>query len=509
MGLPWFRVHTVVLNDPGRLIAVHLMHTALVSGWAWSMAFYELAVFDPSDPVLNPMWRQGMFVLPFMTRLGITKSWAAWNISGESISSNPGVWSYEGVAAAHIVLSGLLFLAAIWHWSFWDLELFRDPRTGNPALDLPKIFGIHLFLSGLLCFGFGAFHVTGLFGPGIWVSDPFGITGSVEPVSPSWGADGFDPYNPGGIAAHHIAAGILGIIAGLFHLTVRPPKRLYVSLRMGNIETVLSSSIAAVFFAAFVVSGTMWYGSAATPIELFGPTRYQWDQGFFQQEIQRRVQTSLAQGDTLSGAWSKIPEKLSFYDYIGNNPAKGGLFRSGPMDNGDGIAVGWLGHAVFTDKEGRELSVRRMPTFFETFPVLLIDKDGIVRADVPFRRAESKYSIEQVGVQLSFYGGELDGVSFTDASTVKKYARRSQLGEIFEFDRGILQSDGVFRSSPRGWFTFGHLCFALLFFFGHIWHGSRTIFRDVFAGIDPDLDEQIEFGAFEKLGDPTTKRQAI
>ena len=27
MGLPWYRVHTVVLNDPGRLIAVHLMHT--------------------------------------------------------------------------------------------------------------------------------------------------------------------------------------------------------------------------------------------------------------------------------------------------------------------------------------------------------------------------------------------------------------------------------------------------------------------------------------------------
>jgi photosystem II CP47 chlorophyll apoprotein len=24
MALPWYRVHTVVLNDPGRLIAVHL-----------------------------------------------------------------------------------------------------------------------------------------------------------------------------------------------------------------------------------------------------------------------------------------------------------------------------------------------------------------------------------------------------------------------------------------------------------------------------------------------------
>ncbi|KAG6540616.1 hypothetical protein Mapa_017945 [Marchantia paleacea] len=444
MGLPWYRVHTVVLNDPGRLIAVHLMHTAC---------------FDPSDPVLDPMWRQGMFVIPFMTRLGITKSWGGWSITGETVT-NAGIWSYEGVAAVHIVLSGLLFLAAIWHWVYWDLELFRDERTGKPSLDLPKIFGIHLFLSGVLCFAFGAFHVTGLFGPGIWISDPYGLTGKVQPVAPAWGAEGFDPFVPGGIASHHIAAGILGILAGLFHLSVRPPQRLYKGLRMGNVETVLSSSIAAVFFAAFVVAGTMWYGSAATPIELFGPTRYQWDQGFFQQEIDRRIRSSKAENLSLSEAWSKIPEKLAFYDYIGNNPAKGGLFRAGAMDNGDGIAVGWLGHAVFKDKE-----------------VVLVDEQGIVRADVPFRRAESKYSVEQVGVTVEFYGGELDGVSFSDPATVKKYARRAQLGEIFEFDRATLKSDGVFRSSPRG--------------------------------IDPDLDAQVEFGAFQKLGDPTTKRQVI
>ena len=101
------------------------------------------------------------------------------------------------------------------------------------------------------------------------------------------------------------------------------------------------------------------------------------------------------------------------------------------MNSGDGIAVGWLGHAVFKDKDGNELFVRRMPTFFETFPVILLDKNGVVRADVPFRRAESKYSIEQVGVSVTFYGGELDGVSFSNPATVKKYARRAQLGEIF------------------------------------------------------------------------------
>ncbi|KAK6769194.1 hypothetical protein RDI58_033564 [Solanum bulbocastanum] len=415
------------------------MHTALVAGWAGSMALYELAVFDPSDPVLDPMWRQGMFVIPFMTRLGITNSWGGWSITGGTVT-NPGIWSYEGVAGAHIVFSGLCFLAAIWHWVYWDLEIFCDERTGKPSLDLPKIFGIHLFLSGVACFGFGAFHVTGLYGPGIWVSDPYGLTGKVQPVNPAWGVEGFDPFVPGGIASHHIAAGTLGILAGLFHLSL-----LLLPELCGMVRQL-------------------------PPIELFGPTRYQWDQGYFQQEIYRRVSAGLAENQSLSEAWSKIPEKLAFYDYIGNNPAKGGLFRAGSMDNGDGIAVGWLGHPIFRDKEGRELFVRR--------------------------------------VTVEFYGGELNGVSYSDPATVKKYARRAQLGEIFELDRATLKSDGVFRSSPRGWFTFGHASFALLFFFGHIWHGARTLFRDVFAGIDPDLDAQVEFGAFQKLGDPTTKRQA-
>ncbi|KAE8766211.1 Photosystem II CP47 chlorophyll apoprotein [Hordeum vulgare] len=178
-----------------------------------------------------------------------------------------------------------------------------DPS--DPVLD-------PMWRQGVACFGFGAFHVTGLYGPGIWVSDPYGLTGKVQAVNPAWGAEGFDPFVPGGIASHHIAA-------------------------------------------AFVVAGTMWYGSATTPIELFGPTRYQWDQGYFQQEIYRRVSNGLAENLSLSEAWSKIPEKLAFYDYIGNNPAKGGLFRAGSMDNGDGIAVGWLGHPVFRDKEKGEM----------------------------------------------------------------------------------------------------------------------------------------------------------
>jgi photosystem II CP47 chlorophyll apoprotein len=78
---------------------------------------------------------------------------------------------------------------------------------------------------------------------------------------------------------------------------------------MGNIETVLQAVLLLYSAAAFIVAGTMWYGSATTPIELFGPTRYQWDLGFFQQEIDQRVQTSLAEGKSLPEAWAQIPEK--------------------------------------------------------------------------------------------------------------------------------------------------------------------------------------------------------
>jgi hypothetical protein len=38
-----------------------------------------------------------------------------------------------------------------------------------------------------------------------------------------------------------------------------------------------------------------------------------------------------------------------------------------------------------------------MPTFFEKIPVVLVVRDGIVRAVVLFRRAELKYSVEKAG----------------------------------------------------------------------------------------------------------------
>jgi photosystem II CP47 chlorophyll apoprotein len=489
------------------------MHTALLAGWAGSMALYELAIFDPTDPVLNPMWRQGMYVMPFMARLGVTSSWNGWDITGGVGSfdfDSLGFWgkalpysTFEGVAAAHILFSGLMMLAAIWHWTYWDLELWEDTRTGEAALDLPQIFGIHLTLAGVACFGFGLGHCGTV---GLWVSDPYGLTGHVEKVAPAWGADGFNPFNPGGIAANHIGAGLIGFIGGHFHMNNRPGERIYKNLRMGSLEGALASALAMTHFTGMVVAGTMWYGTASTPVELFGPTRYQWDNSYFKTEINRRVDTAMASGSSKAEAWATIPEKLAFYDYVGNSPAKGGLFRPGAMVNGDGVPTGWQGHIAFTDKEGNDLEVRRIPNFFENFPVILEDQNGNVKADIPFRRAEAKYSIEQTGVSATIFGGELNGKTFTDPVVVKRLARKAQLGEAFKFDRDRYKSDGVFRSGPRAWFAFSHACFGLLYIFGHWWHAGRALFSDTFTGIDPDMGDQVEFGLFKKLGDESTRR---
>jgi hypothetical protein len=49
------------------------------------------------------------------------------------------------------------------------------------------------------------------------------------------------------------------------------------------------------------------------------------------------------------------------------------------------------------------LAVIRCPAFFETFPVILIDEGGTVRADIGFYYASSLNSIEQRYDQMVLY----------------------------------------------------------------------------------------------------------
>jgi photosystem II CP47 chlorophyll apoprotein len=59
------------------------------------------------------MWRQGMFVLPFMTRLGYLNLGVVGQLAVNLRQTQN--LSYEA-ALQHIGLSGLLFAASIWHY---------------------------------------------------------------------------------------------------------------------------------------------------------------------------------------------------------------------------------------------------------------------------------------------------------------------------------------------------------------------------------------------------------
>lgn len=460
----------MLLNDPGRLISVHIVHTGLVAGWSAVMLAYECLIIDTTDQAYDPVWRQGCFVLPYASRLGVVTSTYHWSLG---ISHEASSWTYETVFVAHLILSGLLILASCWHWAFWDLNVFiSSSEPGSLVLDLNRIFGIHLGLSSLLSLGFGLIHLTGFgVGPGMWTSDAFGLLGSVRYVKPLFSIIGLTTYSYGVISSNHIGSGVLGLILSVWHISTRPGPSIYQALVMGNIESVLASSLIAVFLISLITSSSTWYGSVCYPIELLGPTRFQWDNGYFTNYIERRA--SVASGLGMSNYFCSIPDKLVIYDYIGSNPAKGGLFRSGPMIKGDGIVQNWLGHAVF-ELGGLPLSIRRMPSFFETFPVLLLDRAGTVRSDIPFRRSEARFSFDQIHVSVYFQGGILDAAEYCTPSIVKSYARKAQLGEILSFDCRTPSSEGVLRPSSRSWYSFTHLTLSLLFILGHLWHSGRA-----------------------------------
>ena len=105
---------------------------------------------------------------------------------------------------------GFTFCVVVPQWG-------RGLRSNTRVIDAPKLFGIHLALSGLLCLGFGGFHLGSY--PGFFVSDAFGLSGGLVVLAPDWTIRGFDAFNPSGVIAHHIAAGILCILGGAFHLS--------------------------------------------------------------------------------------------------------------------------------------------------------------------------------------------------------------------------------------------------------------------------------------------------
>jgi len=170
-------------------------------------------------------------------------------------------------------------------------------------------------------------------------------------------------------------------------------------------------------------------------------------------------------------------------DYVGVSPAKGGLFRAGPMVKGDGCVQAWAGHAFFQLPALAPLAVRRMPAFFETSRERCWNK-----------------SLSAGSTSARFAGGALDGAGLQQPAPVKAFARKAQLGEILAFERSSsAAADGLFRASARGWFAYSHALLMLLLAQGHLWHAARSLFKDTWTGARASEGAVAEYGAGERL----------
>lgn len=479
--LPWFRAHALVGGDPGRLVAAHCVHTGILAGWAAGMLAYDLLLLDPSDPLFDPTWRQGSLALPFSQRLGLASSAFAWAASAGAPARAGGL-ALEDSLGAHAALAGLLLAAAAWHWAYWDLDLWVLPSRAA-ALHLARVLGVHMSLGGGACFAFGGCH---LGAAGFWTTDSLARFGCARPLQPAFSLPDAGLQTYGSLAGHHLAAGALLALAGCWHAASLPGARLWGALGAGSVEGVLASSLSAAPAPALLNAALVWYGGPAAPADLFGATRFAWDSSFYEQELGGRAARA---------GWPAAADGLLLFDYIGAGPAKGGLFRAGPQVKGDGVAQAWAGHAGFR-AGSRRVAARRMPAFFESFPVLLVDARGLPRAVIPFRRADSKYAVSGGSAAAAFAGGTFDRSALAAAAAVKAFARKAQLGEVFSF--AAARADGVFRSSTRGWFTYSHAALALLFVVGHLWHAGRALFKDIWTGARR-AGAPAEYGANEKL----------
>ena len=91
-----------------------------------------------------------------------------------------------------------------------------------------------------------------------------------------------------------------------------------------------------------------------------------------------------------------------------------------------------------------------MPDVFETFPVVLVERGGTVAEIFLFIELNHTIVLKKLKV-VYIFRGMLDSSSIEKAS-----ARKSQFGKIFSLKKVII-SDGVFRTTSRGWYSFSHL----------------------------------------------------
>ncbi len=269
-AIPWRAGNARFVDLSGLLLGAHIAHAGLIVAWAGSMTLLELSNFDPAQP----MYEQGLILLPNLARLG-------WGIgeNGAIIDTYP----YFVIGALHLISSAFLGAGGLFH-------VFKGPRQleekfpffgyrWNDANQMTNILGFHLILLGLGAWllVIKAIALGGLYDPQLHslrlithpTLDPLKIFGYFLGTQGKFWLASVNTLED--VVGGHIWIGILCILGGIWHLRTQPfpwAKALFV----WSGEAYLSYSIGALSLMAFIAVLFVSVNTTVFPTELFGPT---------------------------------------------------------------------------------------------------------------------------------------------------------------------------------------------------------------------------------------------
>jgi photosystem II CP43 chlorophyll apoprotein len=266
---PWWAGNARLTNFSGRLLGAHVAHAALIVFWAGAYTLFELGRFDPAEP----MYGQGLILLPNLARLGIGIGEA-----GQILNTHP----FFVVGAIHLISSAFLGFGGLYHALRGPAQLEeRFPGYGYCWDDQGKmtnILGIHLILLGL---GAGLLVIKAIKLGGLYDSSMGQMrlvtAPTLNPVvtvsyllgfrSPDWIA-GVTSLED--IVGGHIWVSLLCIGGGLWHRVTRPSawvQRLFT----WSGEAYLSYSLGALALMSFIAAYFVAVNTVAYPPEFYGP----------------------------------------------------------------------------------------------------------------------------------------------------------------------------------------------------------------------------------------------
>ncbi|MDB9323295.1 chlorophyll a/b binding light-harvesting protein [Nodularia spumigena CS-591/04] len=268
-SIPWWSGNARLTELSGRLLGAHVAHAGLIVLWAGATTLFEIAHFNPSQP----MYEQGLILLPHLATLG-------WGVGsgGQVLDTYP----YFAIGVIHLISSAFLGLGGIFHAlrgpAILEQRFSFFAYRWEDANKMTTILGIHLVLLGL---GAGLLVAKSMFFGGLYDAN----LGEVRVIShPTWNSTVIFGYLFGGGGRHwiagvnnledlvggHIWVSILCIAGGIWHITTQPfawAKKLFV----WSGEAYLAYSLGALALMSMIAAYFVSVNTLAYPVEFYGP----------------------------------------------------------------------------------------------------------------------------------------------------------------------------------------------------------------------------------------------